>query len=97
MGLHYINRFLIAIGITFSVFTAGNASEAKSTVRVVKGQVSDYFITETENRNVTGIVYDENGKPLEGATVMFFASPMHSNTDENGRYNIKGAYNDSVL
>ena len=66
-------------------------------IRVVKGQVSDYYITVTKDRIVKGRVVDEQRRPLEGATVMFFASPMHCTTDAGGNFAIKGAENDVHL
>ena len=66
-------------------------------IRVVKGQVSDYYITVTKDRIVKGRVVDEQRRPLEGATVMFFASPMHYTTDAGGNFAIKGAENDVHL
>lgn len=67
----------------------GASAEADS-VRVVKGQVSDYYIPVSRSRIVEGTVADADGKPLEGATVMWFASPIHAQTDANGRFRIKG-------
>jgi xylan 1,4-beta-xylosidase len=66
-------------------------------VKVVKGQVSDYFIPVSHDRIVQGTVTDQQGHPLEGATVMFFASPIHCNTDSQGHFAIKGGENDVRL
>lgn len=70
---------------------------ANDSVRVVKGQVSDYYIPVSQERTVRGTVTDENGRPLEGATVMFFASPIHCNTDKNGQFELKGSPTDRRL
>lgn len=43
------------------------------------------------------MVVDEQGNPLEGATVMFFSSPVHCNTDAEGRYKLKATDNDVHL
>lgn len=70
---------------------------AADSIKVVKGQVSDYYIPVVINYEVTGIVTDENGEPLEGATVMWLYSPAHCNTDAQGRYSIIGNDNDNKL
>ena len=69
----------------------GGPVAAQDSIRVVKGQVSDYYITVTKDRIVRGRVLDEARRPLEGATVMFFASPMHCTTAADGSFAIKGA------
>ncbi len=74
-----------------------SAALGKDSVKVVKGQVSDYYITVSENHTITGRVADERGNALSGATVMFFASPMHATTDAHGRFSITGATNDKHL
>ncbi|MEG2598047.1 MAG: family 43 glycosylhydrolase [Muribaculaceae bacterium] len=66
-------------------------------IRVVKGQVSDYFITVSKQREIHGTVYDAQGNTLEGATVMFHSSPMHSQSDAKGHFCIKGSDNDVRL
>lgn len=91
-----VKKFLISCGIAFAALVAANAAPGDS-VKVVKGQVSDYFITVTQTRTVEGRVTDENGRALEGATVMFFASPAHCTTDKDGRYSIIGGENDRRL
>lgn len=73
------------------------AGEAADTVVVVKGQVSDYTITIRKKQYRSGLVTDMNGKPLEGATVMFQYSPVHANTDQNGMYRIVDGGYDSVM
>lgn len=69
----------------------------KDSIKVVKGQVSDYFIPVVETREITGVVTDESGQPLEGATVMFVASPIHQNTDSQGRFTLTAGPADSLL
>lgn len=66
-------------------------------VIVVKGQVSDYYITVTKERILEGVVTGPDGKPLQGATVMFKASPVHCNTDAGGRYRLKAGGHDHEL
>lgn len=73
-----------------------SAAPADSIV-VVKGQVSDYYIPVTQHHRISGKVIDENGTPLEGATVMFPASPIHNNTDKHGRFELTAAPNDTLL
>ncbi len=66
-------------------------------VKVVKGQVSDYYIPINTTYEVTGIVTDEQGTPLEGATVMFFSSPLHCNTNAKGEYRLTATNGDKHL
>lgn len=70
---------------------------AQDSVIVVKGQVSDYYITVTKERIIEGVVTDSDGTSLEGATVMFNASPIHCNTDAEGRYKLKAGGQDNEL
>ena len=46
------------------------ASASNDSVKVVKGQVSDYYIPVVTNYDVTGMVSDEQGQPLEGPTAL---------------------------
>ena len=67
---------------TFSLLAAAALqATAEDEVKVVKGQISDYYIPVVKEHLIRGTVSDANGKVLEGATVMFFASPAHCNTD----------------
>lgn len=91
-----IRKVLLAFGITFSALS-GNASSPDDSIKVVKGQVSDYYISITKQYEIAGTVTDDRGNPLEGATVMFFASPVHCNTDAAGRYTLKATDNDLHL
>lgn len=90
-----IRKILISCGIAFAALTAKATTD--DSIKVVKGQVSDYYITVTQDRIVKGHVLDSNRQPLEGATVMFFASPMHNTTAHDGSFAIKGAKNDVHL
>ncbi|MGN1237993.1 MAG: family 43 glycosylhydrolase, partial [Muribaculaceae bacterium] len=74
-------------GIMAAPSIAANAQG--DSIKVVKGQVSDYYIPVHKEYHISGTVTDEQGKPLEGATVMFFSSPVHCNTDAKGRYTLK--------
>ena len=65
--------------------------------KVVKGQISNYYIPTSHERIIKGIVTDSQGHPLEGATVMFFASPIHCNTDIDGHFELKGNDGDRHL
>lgn len=65
--------------------------------KVVKGQISNYYIPTSHERVIKGIVTDSQGHPLEGATVMFFASPIHCNTDIDGHFELKGNDGDRHL
>ena len=88
-----MKHFLAAIAI----FTALATNASTDSVKVVKGQVSDYYIPVVTNYDVTGVVTDQQGHPLEGATVMWLYSPAHSNTDAQGRFSLVGTDNDSLL
>ncbi len=90
-----VKRFLISCGIAFAALVAKATPD--DSIKVVKGQVSDYYITVTQDRIVKGHVLDTNRQPLAGATVMFFASPMHNTTAHDGSFAIKGAKNDVHL
>ncbi len=63
-----------------------SAQEPEDSVVVVKGQVSDYTITLKKKKFRSGQITGPDGKPLEGATVMYQYSPVHDNTDEKGMY-----------
>lgn len=76
---------------------SANADTQAQKIKVVKGQVSDYYIPVVAEYKVSGVVRDENGNPLEGATVMYFASPRHCNTDAKGRYSLTSTNDDVHL
>lgn len=69
--------------------SAGGRLQPEDSVKVVKGQVSDYYIPVNHEYYISGRVVDADGRPLEGATVMFFSSPLHCNTDKDGTYRLK--------
>ncbi|MGE5428731.1 MAG: hypothetical protein ACM3O8_12615, partial [Methylococcaceae bacterium] len=73
------------------------AQEPEDSVVVVKGQVSDYYITVKKKKYRSGQITGPDGKPLEGATVMFQFSPIHDNTDAQGMYRIVDGGGDSVI
>jgi hypothetical protein len=73
------------------------AAREQDSLRVVKGQVSDYYISVSETFLLKGYVTDENGWPLAGATVMPEASPVHCNTLDNGYYELPYTWRDSVV
>ena len=79
-----MKRFLVIIAICHAL----SAIASTDSVKVVKGQVSDYYIPVVSQYEVSGLVSDEQGMPLEGATVMWLYSPAHSNTDAQGRYSL---------
>ena len=66
-------------------------------VIVVKGQVSDYYITISKERVLEGVITGPDGAPIEGATVMFTASPVHDHTDAEGRYRVRASRYDHEL
>jgi len=73
-----------------------NAQEPEDSVVVVKGQVSDYTITLKKKKFRSGQVCSPDGKPLEGATVMYQYSPAHANTDARGMYRLVD-YGDTIM
>lgn len=91
--MYLINKiniiYLGMLGLTLPAFAGEVCSNSsQDSIKVVKGQVSDYYIPVNKTYEISGVVTDSKGKPLEGATVMFFASPMHCNTDAKGLYHI---------
>ena len=88
-----MKRLLAAIAICSGLI----ANASTDSVKVIKGQVSDYYIPVVTNYDVTGTVTDEQGHLLEGATVMWLYSPAHCNTDSQGRYSLVGTDNDTLL
>ena len=88
-----MKRFLALIAIVTALY----AGAANDSIKVVKGQVSDYYIPVVTNYDVTGTVTDEMGRPLEGATVMWLYSPAHDNTDTQGRFSLVGTDHDTLL
>lgn len=53
-----IRKILISCGIAFAALTAKATTD--DSIKVVKGQVSDYYITVTQDRIVKGHVLDSN-------------------------------------
>lgn len=60
---------------TWMLVIAAPCFASQDSVKVVKGQVSDYYIPVVNEYELTGIVTDEHDQPLEGATVMFLQVP----------------------
>ena len=77
-----MRSYLSIFGLTLAATLAAGAQPVDS-VKVVKGQVSDYYIPVVKQRKVEGRVTDASGHSLEGATVMFLYSPMHCDTDDH--------------
>jgi len=84
----------VALCLCWASFAMAQVTDS---VIVVKGQVSDYVISVSKNTLLKGYVYDENGQPLEGATVMLVASPVHFNTLKDGYYELQASRWDSAL
>lgn len=72
--------------LLLSLFATSAMAAPADSVVVVKGQVSDYYISVDPIRTLQGTVTDAAGRPVEGATVMPLASPTHCNTDAAGHY-----------
>lgn len=92
-----VKTILLSTGLAFSALQAGSASSPDDSIKVIKGQVSDYYIPVVKQYEITGTVVDEQNRPLEGATVMFFSSPLHCNTDAKGHYKLTATDNDVHL
>ena len=88
-----MKRFLVIIATCHAL----SAIASTDSVKVVKGQVSDYYIPVVSQYEVSRMVSDEQGMPLEGATVMWLYSPAHSNTDAQGRYSLVATDGDTNL
>jgi hypothetical protein len=89
--------FLFFMVSLFCFPIQGVSQEQEDSVIVVKGQVSDYYIPVKKKKFRTGQITGPDGKPLEGATVMFQYSPVHDNTDDNGMYRIQDGGGDTVM
>ena len=59
--------------------------------------VSSISLFAQEGRVITGIVKDDRGNPVAGATVLVKGSPATAVTDENGRYSITTDKKSAVL
>ena len=95
---HSLILAIIVLGFASPAFAGGALSDPiVDSIRVVKGQVSDYYIPVQTTYEVSGVVTDEIGQPLDGATVMFFASPIHCNTDSKGHYSMTATDGDRHL
>ncbi len=55
------------------------------------------LLTAQQLRSVEGTVTGPDGNPLEGATVMFIASPVHTNTGIDGKYHLSPSVWDTGL
>ena len=64
---------LVSLLASFFAVSTVNAqvNERGDSVIVIKGQVSDYYITVSPEHFLEGTITGPDGKPLEGATVMF--------------------------
>ena len=64
---------LVSLLASFFAVSTVNAqvNERGDSVIVIKGQVSDYYITVSQKHFLEGTITGPDGKPLEGATVMF--------------------------
>ena len=65
-----VKKILLSSGIAFSAL-AGNALPPEDSIKVVKGQVSDYYITVVNQYEITGTVVDEQGIRLKGLPLCF--------------------------
>lgn len=94
----YLGIIFILFVSVFSVYAENTENKVVSdSIRVVKGQVSNYYIPVINEYIVKGKVTDATGKPLQGATVMYFASSKHCNTDADGEFSLKSTDNETHL
>ena len=70
-----VKKILLSSGIAFSAL-AGNALPPEDSIKVVKGQVSDYYIPVVNQYEITGTVVDERlkGLPLCFSRVRFIVT-----------------------
>lgn len=95
---NYILSLGLLVAALFASMPAGaQVNERGDSVVVIKGQVSDYYITVSKERFLEGVITGPDGKALEGATVMFTASPVHHTTGADGTYKVKASRYDSEL
>lgn len=59
--------------------------------------VGNFSLLAQEGRSITGIVKDDKGNPIPGATVAIKGSPVLVVTDENGKYTISAPNKNAVL
>ena len=88
-------KIILILFFAFPFITSVKAQD--DSVIVVKGQVSDYYITVSKPRIIEGYIVDEKNNPLSGATVMFVASPVHYNTGEDGYFKVSASRWDTAL
>jgi hypothetical protein len=69
----------------------------QSTIKVIKGQVSDYYITINQTALLHGKVQDNRGNPLHNVRVMVKHSPISAVTDEQGNYQLTVDNNDTLF
>jgi hypothetical protein len=91
------NLIYLLIACSFFFVFQAKAQESEDSVVVVKGQVSDYYISVKKKKMLSGKVTDQKGQPVEGATVMFQYSPIHCNTDNKGFFQLDAGGIDSIL
>lgn len=94
MPLLKIRQAIALCAVTALAITATGADQE---IKVVKGQVSDYFIPVVHLHTIAGKILGSDGAPLEGATVMFPVSPAHSTTDAQGCFSLQGTEADTTL
>ena len=92
-----VKLYLIFLLSLFCYPTQDMVQEPQDSVIVVKGQVSDYYITVKKKRNFAQDRLPGLMASLLGATIMFQYSPVHDNTDINGMFCIMDGVSDSVL
>ncbi|MDR2810895.1 MAG: family 43 glycosylhydrolase [Tannerellaceae bacterium] len=86
------------LSLLFCLIAAtGIVAQEQDSIIVVKGQVSDYYISVSKNTVLKGYVRDENGRSLEGATVMLEASPVHFHTLRDGSYELSYSWRDTAI
>jgi len=73
---------------------------AKPEYRVVSGEPTlsaSEAVTTAMTKNVSGLVTDEKGAPLEGAVVLVKGTTVGTTTDGSGRFALKDVPDDAVL
>lgn len=73
------------------------ATLVQAQTKVVKGQISDYYISTEKTYSISGVCTDNSGKPLKDVMVMVKYGVSANQTDENGQYKITIGKDDKAL
>jgi hypothetical protein len=85
-------RFAIVMYLVacFEIFPQG-------AIKIIKGQVSDYYITVDQTRPLHGKVVDTKGIPLANVRVMVKGNEVSASTDSAGNYQMNVGQGDTII